>query len=240
MIQKLTGSAPIHSSSKDEWGWGRSGEYSTPKGYKVLQKSQTTFMPSLGSIDAGTWKLVWNSPDVLEVNFFTWTVMHEKVLTRENLLKRGFLGPYRCCFCLQNAESSAHIFVGCNFAHEVLANSMHGFPSYAPIHSDPVILFKNWQSRYPGSTISPAWRKIWQAIPKFVWWKIWLARNDLIFNSKKSNPAMVALKANAFLLEVVGNPQLEEIKLEAGHKWLGVRQENKAQLGASKLVIKPY
>ena len=38
----------------------------------------------------------------------------------------------------------------------------------------------------------------------------------------------------------MGNPQLEEIKLEAEYNWLGVRQENKAQLGASKPVIKPH
>ena len=117
---------------------------------------------------------------------------------------------------------------------------MRGLPSYAPLHYDPVILFENWQFRYLGSSVSPAWRKIWQAIPKFVWWKIWLERNDLIFNSKISKPENVALKAKAFLLEVVGNPQLEEIKLEVEHKWLGVRQENKAQLGASKPVIKPH
>ena len=47
------------------------------------------------------------------------------------------------------------------------------------------------------------------------------------FNSKVSKPEIVALKAKAFLLEAVGNPQLEEIKLEAEHKWLGSRQEDK-------------
>ena len=61
----------------------------------------------------------------------------------------------------------------------------------------------------------------------------------MIFNSKTSKPESVALKAKAFLLEVVGNPQLEEIKLEAEHKWLGSRQEDKVKLGSSKPVIKP-
>ena len=117
---------------------------------------------------------------------------------------------------------------------------MSGLPSFAPLNSDPAILFKSWQTRYPNSSTNLAWRKNWQAIPKFVWWKIWLARNDLIFNSKKSKPANVALKAKDFLLEVVGSPQLEEIKLEVEHNWLRVRQENKAQLGASKPVIKPH
>ena len=62
----------------------------------------------------------------------------------------------------------------------------------------------------------------------------------MIFNSKISKLEIVALKAKAFRLEVVGNPQFEEIKLEAEHKWLWVRQENKAQLGVSKPVTKPY
>ena len=103
---------------------------------------------------------------------------------------------------------------------------MRGLHSFAPLNYDTVILFKSWQSRYPGSLISPTWRKMWQAISKVVWWEIWLARNDLIFNSKISKPETVALKAKDFLLEVVGNPQLEEIKLESEHKWLGSREED--------------
>ena len=61
----------------------------------------------------------------------------------------------------------------------------------------------------------------------------------MIFNSKKSKLENVALKAKAFLLEVVGNPQLEEIKLAAEHKWLGSPKEDKVQLGSSKPIIKP-
>ena len=62
---------------------------------------------------------------------------------------------------------------------------------------------------------------------KFIWWKIWLGRNDFIFNSKIRKPEIVVLKAKAFLLEVVGNPQIDEIKLEAKHKWLGSVKEDK-------------
>ena len=112
--------------------------------------------------------------------------MHRKLLTRENLLRRGFLGPFRCYFYHQAAESSAHIFVECGFAQKVWALVMSGLPySFDSASGKPVMLFKNWQSRYPGTLPSShEWRKIWQAIPKFIWWKIWLARNDLIFNNK--------------------------------------------------------
>ena len=30
------------------------------------------------------WKLVWNTPSVPKINFFIWTIMHQKLLTGEN------------------------------------------------------------------------------------------------------------------------------------------------------------
>ena len=64
--------------------------------------------------------------------------------------------------------------------------------------------------------------------------------NDLTFNYKFLKPEIVALKAKAFLLEVVGNPQIEKNKLEAEYKWMGLAREDKIQLGLCKLVIKPF
>ena len=133
------------------------------------------------------------------------------------------MGPYRCCLCLQAIETSTHIFVGCVFAQKVWAHFLRGLPySCAPLNFEPVIIFKNWQSRYHGALPSShAWRKIWQAIPKFIWWKIWLDRNDLIFNSKNLKPEIVASKAKDFLLEAVGNLQIAGTNLEAEHNWSG-------------------
>ena len=57
---------------------------------------------------------------------------------------------------------------------------------------------------------------------KFFWWKIWLARNDLIFNNKVTKPELVAKKAKALLLEFVGNNHLDAIKFKVEHNWLGL------------------
>ena len=61
----------------------------------------------------------------------------------------------------------------------------------------------------------------------------------MIFNNKFLKPEIVALKAKAFLLEVIGNPQINEIKLEAEYKWMGLVKEDKFQLDLCKLVTKP-
>ena len=100
--------------------------------------------------NATLWKMVWNMPNVPKINFFFWTTMHQKLLSGENLIKRGFFGPYRCCFCQQFDESTSHILVECDFAQKVWALVIRGLPiSFFPLSAEPVTLFKNWRSRYP-------------------------------------------------------------------------------------------
>ena len=108
-----------------------------------------------------------------KVNFFTWLVMHMMVLTSDNLEKRGFYGPYRCCFCHIAVETSDHLLVDCIFTQQEWVLILKGLPVYAPMNIETINLFLNWKSIYPRiGSISPEWSNIWQAIPKFIWWKI--------------------------------------------------------------------
>jgi hypothetical protein len=61
-------------------------------------------------------KVIW-SPDIPpSKSLFVWRLMHDKVPTDEQLLKRGCYLPSMCNFCCKNAESSFHIFFQCDFA----------------------------------------------------------------------------------------------------------------------------
>ena len=62
----------------------------------------------------------------------------------------------------------------------------------------------------------------------------------MTFDNKFLKPGIVALKSKAFLLEVVGNPQINEIKLEAEYKWLGLVKEDKVQLDVCKPITNPF
>ena len=162
LLIKLIGSALIHLSCKDAWGWGSSGVYSAALGYQVLHSNLQS------SLSAKFWKSVWQSPSIPKVNFCTWILMHQRALTGENLLKRGFASRFRCCFCKKVAETSKHIFFGCDFTQKAWTHILSGLSVSAPSIYEPVNLFANWQLRYPRiSSINHAWKKIWQAIPKF-------------------------------------------------------------------------
>ena len=110
---ELRDAAPVHMNKKDKWGWGPTGSYSTAKGYAMLQCQKDRPPP------AKIWKDVWDSTALPKVNFFFWTLMHKKVLTGENLMKRNIAGPHRCALCKEAMETSDHLFVDCKFANKV-------------------------------------------------------------------------------------------------------------------------
>ena len=89
------------------------------------------------------WKTMWQSPNIPKVNFFIWTLKHQKVLTSENLIKRRFYGPFGCCFCKQAKESSDYIFLGCEFAQKAWSHLLSGLSSSVPSNFEPDNLFAN-------------------------------------------------------------------------------------------------
>ena len=47
LLLSLSGMAPVHSSLKDSWGWGKDGVYSAAKGFSVLQSPQSSNFPPI-------------------------------------------------------------------------------------------------------------------------------------------------------------------------------------------------
>lgn len=56
----------------------------------------------------------WSIPPKLQI--FMWLVLENRVLTWENLMHRGFVGPNICPLCWYEAESVAHLFITCPFS----------------------------------------------------------------------------------------------------------------------------
>lgn len=54
----------------------------------------------------------WNVPK--KILCFTWLVLKDKVLTMDNYVRRGGMGPNVCSLCLNDAEFVQHLFVKCH------------------------------------------------------------------------------------------------------------------------------
>jgi hypothetical protein len=46
-------------------------------------------------------------------------MLEQRILTWENLVKRGFLGPRKCVLCGKDEEIVLHLFVKCNFTKDI-------------------------------------------------------------------------------------------------------------------------
>ena len=62
---------------------------------------------------------IWKCKAPLKIKVFTWLVIHDKILSRENLAKKGWMGSIGCVFCGCAVESSRHIFLHCIVAKVV-------------------------------------------------------------------------------------------------------------------------
>nr|CAD1841683.1 unnamed protein product [Ananas comosus var. bracteatus] len=62
---------------------------------------------------------LWNLKVPLRVKLFIWLAVRNKVLTTDNLMKRGWHGPTICVLCNLEGESLTHILFSCSFASSV-------------------------------------------------------------------------------------------------------------------------
>jgi hypothetical protein len=65
-------------------------------------------------------------------------------------------------------------------------------------------MFIDWSKKYKGTFMNkPILKSAWQAMPKFVYWKVWLAHNKTIFDQGNVNPKSIVAKARGLLIEAI-------------------------------------
>ena len=109
-----------------------------------------------------------------------WFLKNEVLLTKDNLVKRNWVGCTKCCFC-GSQETIEHLFISCPFDRLfwLIVNFAYDLPPLTNITN----MFGNWLNGVDKS--SKARIRIGVSA---LCWSIWRCRNDVIFNrSKKSN-----------------------------------------------------
>lgn len=65
------------------------------------------------------WSKAWFKHLIPKINIFFWILLQNKVLTIDNLCKRGFQIPNRCFLCKMEAESMHNLFLHCSFVASI-------------------------------------------------------------------------------------------------------------------------
>lgn len=62
---------------------------------------------------------IWRWRIPLKLKCFLWLCFHNKILTRDIIMKRGFCGTDMCFMCREAAKDNHHLFYQCYFVREV-------------------------------------------------------------------------------------------------------------------------
>jgi hypothetical protein len=132
----------------------------------------------------------------------------QKIITAENLQKRGIAGPSRCALCMASEESIQHLFFECPFTLKIWDLMITSLQSKFHPPSNWNDMFIHWKQIYAGNFNKKLiFASLWRQTPKFICWGIWLARNKAIFQNKSLPP-------NGFMHNLVASFQKFSLSIE--------------------------
>jgi ribonuclease HI len=158
------------------WGHSASGNFSVKEAYNIQCHQDNQPADTI-------WSKIWRKELWPKVSTFLWLIIHNRILTWDNLLKRGFTGPSMCTLCQAQEETKEHLFNGCSYS-QILWDQGAQIMRRSNQNRDSI---KDTIERWDSITYSnPILNQIWLLLPGFILWQIWKERNKRIFHSKHS------------------------------------------------------
>jgi hypothetical protein len=135
---------------------------------------------------------LWRATSEPKCKFLSWLVLHDKVLTTNNMSKKNWpCDPmYSLCFCIQ--ETIPHLIIECNYSKAVwnIIAAHFSLPTFQTLHASGgplqwIILLRSIGSKNE--------KKKKLSILFSFWWRICKERNCRIFEHMETS---VAFQAN--------------------------------------------
>ena len=153
------------------WKLTRSGVFDTRSYYLALRESTASAFP---------WKSIWRVKAPRGVSFFVWTVAWGRILTCENLMRRGYVMVGCCCMCKSCGESVDHLLLHCDVVQQLWNFFLRSFGvSWVLPATVSKLLFcwHNWWGKHSSC--------VWNLVPHCIMWNIWRERNGCTFKDKE-------------------------------------------------------
>jgi hypothetical protein len=100
----------VNTACEITWCWTANGEYTTKNAYRIQ------FQGRLKSIDIGPILKAKTEP---KCKIFVWILLHRKILTSNNLEKRGWPNDPLCQLCNTAPETPTHLCKDCPYTRQV-------------------------------------------------------------------------------------------------------------------------
>ena len=162
------------------------------KGFQV--KSFYTHLSSLG-LGLFPWKGIWKAKVSPRVAFFAWTAALGKILTADNLRRRGIPVVSWCCMCKADGESVDHLLFHCPYAKELWDMVLGLFGLHWVMPKTVTELLHCWFGSVGCHSV------IWKAIPHCIMWCLWQECNARTFEDCELSVVELKLHLYSSLLD---------------------------------------
>ena len=106
------------------------------------------------------------------VQVFLWLLSHNKLMTKDNLAKRGIEKPLDCVYCIDK-ETIAHLFFGCVVAKQIWRQVSILLSIY--LGSDYLSIARFWPANKKHTMLN--------SFCACILWTLWRNRNPHVFNN---------------------------------------------------------
>jgi hypothetical protein len=122
------------------------------------------------------WKSIWKVKAPRRVVFFLWSVAWGRILTCDNLMRRGHVMVGWCCLCRAAGESVDHLLLHCEVARVLWHCVFRAFGvAWVLPNQIPALLIGwwNWFGKHSS--------QVWNMVPHCLMWTLWRERNSRTF-----------------------------------------------------------
>lgn len=183
---------PSKLGADDAYAWlpSKSGIYTAKSGYYSSINAHETNLQQDINKDVNWMKNVWHIHSSPKTKFFLWKALRGALPVGENLKLRKINETATCPFCGEN-ESTLHLFFTCRFAKQVWDSA----PFKAPLQFNRITSFREGIEATKELVCLPPTGIGLGPLPPWILWKIWLTRNQQIFEKRHDPPQETLSKA---------------------------------------------
>ena len=157
------------------WRWTSDGNYTTKSAYRIQFVGHTRRQ----SITP-----IWKAKAEPKCKFFAWILLHKKILTANNLEKRGWPHDPLCKLCNTTLETPKHLCKDCPFTCAVWVEqvnwlNLHQLPTSGSVSS----IYRRWKKCR--AMIVKESKFFFDGLIIYFWWNIWKERNRRTFRQEQ-------------------------------------------------------
>eukprot|EP00253_Pinus_taeda_P035229 PITA_35229 len=186
----------LKSTSSDQLIWGKNNEGD----FNLKEAKQITLGLEFPNLDK-VWKDLWQNQNWMKIKLFMWLVQHKKILTWENLRKRGVASPSRCQPCELQEETMEHLLNLYPFTSTLWNWMASIFRQTDRDIGSITSTLKNWRKNF---SVNEIINNAWDLVPGFIIWDVWKECNNRIFKKKFGSPQSIMAQIISQLKETIG------------------------------------